>query len=190
MIHYRITMEHSKESFEALSHMQYDLFCTSNRITRSIIAIAAILCGLLNSSHWWAILLIAYGCYLTTSTYSAANHTAHKLLHQVEASGLGFPKSEFFFHDGEAVITPIPAAQGEKTVLPYKDILRLGEDAQYFYLFCDKFGGYMIPKKELGQKDAAFRAFMERASGQKFHVHKAPILRLIDRIQAKKQAGQ
>lgn len=188
MIHYRITMEHSKESFEALSHMQYDLFCTNNRILRSILSIAAILCGLLSASHWWAILLIAYGCYLTTSTYSAANHTAHKLLRQVEESGLGFPKSEFFFHDAEAVITPIPASQGEKTVLPYKEILRLGEDSQYFYLFRDKFGGYMLPKKALGEKSGAFRNFLERACGQKFYMRKAPVLRLIDRIQAKKQA--
>lgn len=190
MTHFKITMEHSKESFEALSHMQYDLFCTNNRIVRSIISIAAILCGLLSSSHWWAILLIAYGCYLTTSTYSAANHTAHKLLHQVETSGLGFPKSEFLFQDSEAVITPIPASQGEKFTLPYKDILRLAEDMQYFYLFRDKFGGYMIPKKELGNKADKFRAFMEQAAGQKFHARKAPLLRLIDFIQSKKRSEQ
>lgn len=190
MIHFKITMEHSKESFEALSHMQYDLFCTNNRIVRSIISIAAILGGLLNSSHWWAILLIAYGCYMTTSTYSAPNHTAHKLLRQVEASGLGFPKSEFCFKDSEAVITPVPASQGDTLVLPYKDILRLGEDLQYFYLFRDKFGGYMIPKKALGDRTDKFRTFMEQASGQKFRARKAPFLRLIDYIQSKKRSEQ
>lgn len=187
MIYYKLDMEHSKESFEALAHMQYDLFCMSNRIGRSVISLAAIIGGILNSSHWWAILLIAYGCYMTTSTYSSPNHTAHKLTRQVEASGLGYPKSHLVFYGNEVVITPIPSADNGRTTLSYQDILRLGEDFQYFYFFRDRFGGYMVPKKTLGDKSDAFRSFMETATGQKFRSRTAPILRLFNYLGSRKR---
>ena len=75
MIYYKIEMHHNEKTFESLSRMQYDLFCASNRITRTILSILFIAGGIINLSEWWGILLAAYGCYLTTSTYSSANHT-------------------------------------------------------------------------------------------------------------------
>ena len=71
MIRYTIKMQHDEKTFEALSRMQYDLFCSSNRITRTILSILLIAAGIVNFTQWWGILLAAYGCYLTTSTYSA-----------------------------------------------------------------------------------------------------------------------
>ena len=79
MIYYKIEMHHNEKTFESLSRMQYDLFCASNRITRTILSILLIAGGIINLSEWWGILLAAYGCYLTTSTYSSANHTAHNV---------------------------------------------------------------------------------------------------------------
>ena len=76
MIYYQANMQHTEKTLEALSHTQYDLFCTNNRITRTILSVVFIAAGILNLSQWWGILLAAYGCYLTTSTYSSANHTA------------------------------------------------------------------------------------------------------------------
>ena len=86
MIYYKIEMHHNEKTFESLSRMQYDLFCASNRITRTILSILFIAGGIINLSEWWGILLAAYGCYLTTSTYSSANHTAHKLAEQIKKS--------------------------------------------------------------------------------------------------------
>ena len=68
MIYYKIEMHHNEKTFESLSRMQYDLFCASNRITRTILSILFIAGGIINLSEWWGILLAAYGCYLTTST--------------------------------------------------------------------------------------------------------------------------
>ena len=93
MIYYKIEMHHNEKTFESLSRMQYDLFCASNRITRTILSILLIAGGIINLSEWWGILLAAYGCYLTTSTYSSANHTAHKLADQIKKSGMPFPAS-------------------------------------------------------------------------------------------------
>ena len=79
MTYYDITMRHTEKTFESLSHMQYDLFCKSNLVGRNILGTVIILLGILEQENWWAILLVAYGCYLFTSKYSSANHTAHKL---------------------------------------------------------------------------------------------------------------
>ena len=75
MIRYTIKMQHDEKTFEALSRMQYDLFCSSNRITRTILSILLIAAGIVNFTQWWGILLAAYGCYLTTSTYSSRNRS-------------------------------------------------------------------------------------------------------------------
>lgn len=180
---YEITMQHSLESFEALSRMQYDLFCFNNRIARSVLALAAILFGLFHFSAWWGILAVAYGCYLTTSTYSSPNHTARKLADQVEQSGLGFPASRFLFYKTEVVICPIPDSDAERTTLAYRDIRRLGEDMNYFYLFRDEYGGYMIPKEALKDKTDSFRSFLEEAASQRFRMRTAPVIKLIRSLQ-------
>ena len=79
MAAFDITMKHTEESLESLAHMQYDLFCGSNRLVRTLLSAGIVLLGVLMHERWWSILAIAYGCYLTTSTYASANHTAHKI---------------------------------------------------------------------------------------------------------------
>ena len=80
MAEFEIKMQHDEDTLEAMAHMQYDLFCKSNRIVRSLLSVGFILLGVVNHDTWWGILVIAYGCYLTTSTYASANHTARKLI--------------------------------------------------------------------------------------------------------------
>ena len=46
MIYYKIEMHHNEKTFESLSRMQYDLFCASNRITRTILSILFIAGGI------------------------------------------------------------------------------------------------------------------------------------------------
>lgn len=182
MIHYEVSMQHSRETFELLSRMQYNLFCKTNRVIRSILFIAAVLFGLVNSSEWWGILAIAYGCYLATSTYSSSNHTAHKLADQVEASGLGYPKSRFLFSQDQVTISPVPDNKEKRTVMSYQDFCGLGEDPQYFYLFRDRFGGYMIPKEALGEHADDFRDFIEKHTNRRFQSRTAPVIRMLRRI--------
>lgn len=190
MIYYEITMQHSRESFELLSQMQYNLFCKTNRIVRSVLTIAAVLFGLMHTSEWWGILIIAYGCYLGTSTYSSANHTAHKLSDQVEKSGLGYPKSRFRFEEKELIISPIPDQRDKRTSLSYPELQGLGEDLNYFYLFRDSFGGYMIPKEALGNKTDRFRDFLEEHTGLRVQSRTAPIIRLLRYLCRTKDQGK
>ena len=70
MTYFEVKMQHDEDTLEAMAHMQYDLFCKSNRIVRSLLSVGFILLGVVNYEAWWGILVIAYGCYLTTSTYN------------------------------------------------------------------------------------------------------------------------
>lgn len=181
---FQATIQHDDKTFESLAHMQYDLFCKSNRIGRTVLSIAAILLGIAYSESWWGILAIGYGCYLTTSTYSAANHTAHKLANQIRAAGMDFPSSRYeFLEEGLRVVT-LPENKVLGDVLAYGAICQLGEDYNYFYVFRDQFGGYMIPKSELEDPEE-FRKFVERKAERRFCMKTAPIIKLMRKLQDK-----
>ena len=144
MIHYQATMLHNEKTFQALAHMQYDLFCKKNLVVRTVISIAAMGAGILNFSQWWGALLIVYGAYLTSSKYAQANHTANKIVKGIKAAGLDFPASR--------------------------------------YLFRDQFGGYMIPKDEMGKEVDDFRFFVEQKCKKTFQTQIAPVFKLMRKI--------
>ena len=52
MTYYEVTMQHNADSLLALSRMQYDLFCTRNRIVRTILSAILVIIGVLNYSAW------------------------------------------------------------------------------------------------------------------------------------------
>ena len=178
MTYYKVEMQHTDESFEALAHMQYDLFCQKNKITRTILSVVCILAGVLNYESWWGILLVAYGCYLTTSKYSAANHTAHKLSKQINDMGAPYPASRFLFQDDSVEIVSLTTLDAESDNLDYSEIFRLGEDYKYFYIFRNQYGGYMIPKEELSEKQSDFKYFIQAKTGKTFRYRAVPVIRL------------
>jgi len=180
MVHYNVTMQHTEQTFEKLAHMQYDLFCKGNLIGRTMLGMASVIFGIVNLSAWWGVLLIAYGSFLITGKYNASNHTAHKLAKQIKDSGMDFPASRYVFRDNAVEIIPLPE-NTNGVPLVYTDIFRLGEDLENFYLFRDRYGGYVIPKAELGEKKTEFRTFIEQKTGQRFVAQMSPILRILRR---------
>lgn len=179
---YQVEMRHTEKSFEALAHMQYDLFCKGNRVARSLLSLVLVILGVVNFSNWWGVLIMAYGCYLATSTYSAANHTAHKLTKQLQDSGLDFPASRYVFKKKAMEVISLPEEKPLGKPLAYADVFRLGEDREYFYLFRDRYGGYMVPKAALEEREDEFRAFLEKKTGQAFQGRTAPVVRLLRRL--------
>ncbi|MCR5843057.1 MAG: YcxB family protein [Oscillospiraceae bacterium] len=175
---FTVTMKHDEDTLVALSHMQYDLFCNRNRVARGAVAALVIVIAVLyGGGSWWSLLLIAYGCYLLTSTYASSNRTAHKIADQLKAAHLPFPSSVYRFESSAMTVMSLPD-QEEITPLPYGKILQLGEDAKAFYIFRDQYGGYMIPKAELKDRQEEFRRFLEGKTGKVFIRRWTPLRRL------------
>ena len=178
---FQATIQHDDKTFETLAHMQYDLFCKSNRVARTILSVAAILFGIANYESWWGILVIGYGCYLTTSTYSSANHTAHKLANGIRSSGMLFPSSRYEFTDEGVRIISLPEQEELGEPLGYNTFEKLGEDWSYFYLFPNPHGGYMIPKTEIEDAEV-FRQFIQRKTGKSFQRKMPPVAKFLQKL--------
>ncbi len=178
-------MHHDRKTLLALSHMQYDLFCTRNRAARAflslVLIVTALLCG---GGSWWSLLLIAYGCYLTTSTYASSNRTAHRIADRLEAAGLPLPASRYVFEKGRMRIFSLPDGE-ELTPLPYGEIVRLGEDTDALYIFRSEYGGYRVPKSALGGREEAFRSFLQEKTGKTFIRRLTPVRRVKEWLRAR-----
>ena len=62
--------------------------------------------------------------------------------------------------------------------LPYSEVVGLGADLYNYYIFRTEFGGYMIPKSELGDKSDEFRRFIEKKTGKLFVSKRSRFVRL------------
>lgn len=190
MIHYQATMKHTEKTFERLAHMQYDLFCKGNQVARSLISLGALIVGVLNFQQWWGALLLLYASYMMSSKYAQANHTAGKLVKGIKTAGLDFPVSRYLFRENAMEIITMPENTSLGDPLMYSDVRKLGEDADYFYLFRDQYGGYMIPKDALEKEVDDFRFFVEEKTGQSFQAQIAPIFKLLRKADARKRKSR
>ena len=182
-----IRVKHNEDTLVALSHMQYDLFCTRNRIARSALSAVLIVVGVIYGSNWWSLLIVGYGVYLMTSTYAAANHTARKLAEQLKAAKLPFPSSRYVFEAERMRIYTLPDGE-EMEPLRYSAVLRLGEDRDAYYLFRDPYGGYRVPKKALGEREEEFRSFIQTKTGKIIYRRRpTPLQRLREWLRRREQ---
>ncbi len=181
---FTVTLGHSEKSFTALAHMQYDLFCRRNLLARNLTGGVALVVGVMYIKNWWAMLLIAYGTYLITGKYSQANYNVRKMIRQLNEAGLPYPQSEYIFENDRMRVISYPDPQ-ELSPLYYSNVKALGEDFEYYYLFRNENGGYMIPKAQLGDDELRFCEFIEKKTGMVFAISKLPISRLIARIRQK-----
>lgn len=184
---FEVEMRHDRQTLTALSHMQYDLFCGRNRAARGFLSLLLILIAILyGGGSWWSLLLIAYGCYLTTSTYASANRTARRIADQLEEAGMPLPASRYVFEEKKMRIFSL--ADGEEfDPLLYTETARLGEDYDAFYLFRNQYGGYRIPKEALGEREKAFRHFVEEKTGQTFMRRITPLRRVLAWLRARER---
>lgn len=165
---FEATIKHTEESLTALSHMQYDLFCVKDKNAKTILAMVFFIAGALNVEAWWGLLLIAYGSYLFSSKYSAANRTAREISQQLKASGSDYPSSKYIFEENAMRIITLPN-NSELDPLPYSQVAGLGEDIGNLYIFRTEYGGYMIPKSEIGDENIVeFKKFIEKKTGKIF----------------------
>lgn len=167
---------------KALSHMQYDLFCKTNYVVRSLLSIGCVIFGVYHLESWWAYLLIAYGAFLFTGKYNQSNHTVKKIIQGINDSGIDFPSSEFVFTEDTFKVYALPECE-ETEAIPYPQIERIGMDASNFYIFRNKSGGYVIPRSNFSENEKEFKEFLKEKSGQIiFTKHTPPVRKMIYNI--------
>jgi hypothetical protein len=182
-----VEMRHDRKSLVALAHMQYDLFCGRNRTVRGFLSLMLILIAILyGGGSWWSLLLIAYACYLTTSTYAASNRTAHKIADQLEEAGQPLPASRYIFEKNKMRIVDLNSGE-ELDPMPYSEVVGLGEDRDAYYLFRSQYGGYRIPREALGEREGEFRRFVENKTGKLFIRRLTPLNRVRAWLHAREQ---
>ena len=184
---FAVEMRHDRKTLVALSHMQYDLFCGRNRAARSLLSLLLIVLAILyGGGSVWSLLLIGYGCYLMTSTYAASNRTAHKIADQLEAAGQPLPASRYVFEKSKMRIFNLSDGE-ELDALPYSEVLRIGEDMEAYYLFRSEYGGYRIPKEQLGKREDEFRRFIQNRTGKLIMRRVTPLNRVRQWLHSRKQ---
>lgn len=184
---FEVEMRHDRKTLTDLAHMQYDLFCGRNRAAKGLLSVTLIVIGVLyGGGSWWSLLLIAYACYLMTSTYAASNRTARKLADQLEAAGQPLPASRYVFEEKKMRIYNL--ADGEELdPLNYGEVVGLGEDYDAFYLFRSQYGGYRVPKEGLGGKEKDFRRFVEEKTGKLVMRRTTPLNRVREWLRARER---
>lgn len=188
MIYYQVTMQHTEKTIRSLAHMQVDMFAGVQKALRSIISIAMVLFGLANSEQWWGFALLAFGCIFFTGTYGKANQTAMTIVQKINEHGLEFPSSRYTFTENGMTITILPEKANEKDeLLPYNKIICIGEDREYFYLFPNEYGGYMISKEQLNKSETDFRQFIQNRTGRIIRSNKPQIIHYILQKKHEKQ---
>ena len=94
-----------------------------------------------------------------------------------------FPAAEYIFRKNYMEIIVLPVREDEENEqLKYKDLEKIAEDGEYFYLFRNRYGGYMVPKEQLQGKADDFRDFLEKQTGLFCEVNTAPWVKLIRRM--------
>ena len=182
---FEVEMRHDRASLTALSHMQYDLFCQRNRMARGFLSLTLIVIAILyGGGSWWSLLIIAYACYLTTSTYASSNRTAHRIADQLEQAGQPLPASRYIFEKNKMRIIDLNSGE-ELDPVPYGEVVGLGEDRDALYLFRSQYGGYRGPKEALGEREEAFRRFIQNKTGQLFIRRLTPLNRVRNWLHAR-----
>lgn len=163
---FEVKMTHNEDSLMRLSRMQYDLFCMRNRIVRTALSVILIIVALKFVKGVFEYLIIAYACFLLTNTYASSDRVAHKLTEQIKKSGMGFPASRYVFSADGMHVFLLPEDEESGEPLKYSAIAAIGEDSEFYYIFRDRYGGYPVPKKALGDRNGEFKKFLEKKTGK------------------------
>lgn len=135
-------MQHSAETIQRLSKMQYDTFQMGKKIAQITCGIILIYLGFtMSSSLPVAAICMLFGCILFTGTNMPAKHRADKIIKAMDGK---YPKTSYIFMDNAFEI-----CAEEHATIRYSDLIHLGEDAGYLYLYISRTAAYMIDKSTI-----------------------------------------
>lgn len=159
-------MQHSRESILRMAQAAYDAFEGRQKLLRLVLALACILAGLFapGMPRALGLLFVAYGCYASVSLNNPARSRADSVLQVVKQRGGAYPCTLLRFEPDRLCI----GAEGgnETQTVPYKELVRLMEDGEYFYLFVSRGAALMVPKTQISSgRLARFKEQLAQAAG-------------------------
>lgn len=185
---YSINFVHTAETLKLLSRAQYDLFCKSNFYIKLVLSIVLIFVSINILDKWYGPLILLYGIYLLLSKYMQSDYTSRKLVRTIEESDKPFPASRYDFFDDRMEIYRLDDGSNSLTdTLYYKNVKGIYDDLVNYYIFRDQYGGYVIPKSFLLNKEDEFRNFLELRTHKDVKSKLPPVVKLIRKLSKNKK---
>ena len=144
---YKASVTYSEESINAFAKAQFGIFQRKTKIT--LLAAATLL------------LLLFAGCLLIVNVANIPRRTAKAMM----KSSATFDIADYDFGDRAFTVT----SGGASSRVEYKNVIHLGEDSRYYYIFCSPRVGYMLAKQSLAPKEpGGFRQLLASGSNCKW----------------------
>ncbi len=179
--YFRATMAHSKDSYLALTKMQYQQYGSKFRMLLYQLGSMFVVGAVLFEKSLFTMILLMLGCWLIVSGNYLPIIRAERL---VRHAGGKYPKTEYCFREefleyGNAI---------ESGTLPYDGIIRMTQDENYCYLFIENKAAHVIPKADLRPNDfEAFETFLFEKTGQGWYIKRAAMVEALLARKAQKE---
>lgn len=139
----KASMQHTKETIQRLSRVQYNTYCQGQRLTALIFSMVLLVLGASGKfGQTTSLVLIFIGCWAFTGMNVPADRNAKKIIDMAKGD---FPASEYHFEEKAIRIL----GDGQENTLSYSDIYSLICDGPYLYLFINSSSAYMVALREM-----------------------------------------
>lgn len=155
------SIQHSKNTFYRLANVQYSTFCIGQILVWMVCAGVCLFVAISNSQNVVLFCIFMFSaCWLVTAIKMPANRKAEKLANLCKEK---FPRTEYFFEEDGITVKSVE----DSISLEYKRVFAFLEDAEYYYLFLNRYSGYMVSKDSISPAECkVFREFLEKKTGR------------------------
>lgn len=158
---FKAEMKHDASTITKLMITRYNTFQYGKKMIRFVIAIALILYGLYaDPTMFTPMVALIIGCLMIANLNIGPRMLAKQLIKQM---GGAFPHSRYVFNASEFRF------HEEADPVPYRRLIRLIEERQYFYLYVSEDSGYMVDKATITGGDVqGFKQLLAEKTGLKW----------------------
>lgn len=155
------SIQHSKSTFYRLSDVQYATFCIGQILMWVACACVCLFVAIANRQNMLLFCIFMFSaCWLFTAIKMPAKRKAEKLANLCKEN---FPCTEYFFEENGIFIK----SADDTISLEYEQVFAFLEDAEYYYLFLNRYSGYMVSKASISPPECKeFRKFVVEKIGK------------------------
>jgi len=151
-------MAYDAEKIRRLTKMQYNTFSMGRKFFQILLSLLLIGMGLFFGKNVLAIMALALGCYLLVSIDYRPRAVADTIIKQFNGV---YPTLQYVF-SVKGICT-----DKQKESTPYKKVIMLIDDKEYFYLYINKATAFMVDQSTVKGPDAldGFKAHVAERTG-------------------------